>query len=530
VIGAVLRADRSFVTDLVRATAATVWHGADHPAATPIDATDDARFADRAWAGSRFYHLLQQAYLLSGRLTTELVDALPLARSDARILRFIAEQAFDAVAPTNVLLGNPAALREVKRTRGRSIARGVANAFGDITRRRGLPAMAGTSRFVVGSDLAVTPGRVVLRNPIMELIQYEASTPTVHAIPMLISPPWVNKFYLADLAPGYSLVQWLVDHGHTVFTVSYRNPDALLRGVGFDDYLRDGLLASLNAIGDITGATQVNLCGACMGGLLALMLAAWLPDDQVPAVASVSAASALVDFTDISEAAASGLAGRLLRGPGLGLLEAMLAWRGVTAGRDLEAFFRFLLPNELVWRYVSENWLMGREPCASGLLSWNADTMNVPHRAQSYLLRELCVNNAFAQGTAELAGRRTEPSRVTQDVFLVAAREDHIIPWQWSYRTAALLPGDVRFCLTPGGHIAGVVAPPHAGAHCWMGDHQFIRDPETWLNEATEHHDTWWNAWLRWLAPRSGPQRAAPPLGSTRYPPAEPAPGVYVHT
>ncbi|MFG2000598.1 PHA/PHB synthase family protein [Spirillospora sp. NPDC048911] len=527
-VHSLVRAERRFVADLLRTTAATLWSGPVHPAATAVPASGDARFADPAWRDERCRHLLQQLYLLGSRLALETVEGLPVDRNDARFLRRLAQLAIDVGAPTNTLLGNPAALRLAWRTRGHSAFRGALNLLGDVTTGRRLPAMVDPTAFQLGKDLAATPGRVVLRNRIIELIQYEARTPTVHTVPMLLSPPWVNKFYVADLAPGRSVVQWLIEHGHTVFSLSYRNPDRAMRDVGIEDYLR-ALLEALKAIEHITGADRVNITGACLGGLLVFMAAAWLPAGQLPGIGSISAFNTRVDFTDVADGVASGVAGRLLRGAGLDLFDGVTAFRGTVPGRELDLFFRLLRFNDLVGRYVITNWLMGEQPGGFDVLAWNADHMDVPHRAQLYLLRELSLRNSFAQGRAELAGRRLRLDRITQDVFIVAARGDHIIPWQASYRTIGLLPGDVRFHLASGGHIAGIVAPPHPKARYWTGGQRPPPDPDAWLAEATERHGTWWSPWTQWLAARSGPQRDPPSTGSDRFPALEPAPGTYVY-
>jgi polyhydroxyalkanoate synthase len=494
----------------------------------PSAAARDPRFLDPAWTSNRHLRTLRGAYLAGARIAARTVDVLPLAPADRRTAQLLVRMAVDALAPPNLLPANPTALRKAVRTRGRSVGRGARQLLADLRHNRGLPSLVDRQAFTVGRDLASTPGRVVFRNHLMELIQYEPRTPTVHSVPLLCCPPWVNKFYIADLTPGRSVVRWAVDHGHTVFMISYRNPDARQRHVGYDHYLRDSLLPALAAVRDITGAEEVNLFGACLGGLIALMLAAWLDDGHRPRLRSITALNTLADFADITARTTTGGAGWLLRGPGVRLVEAMTAVRGVLDGRDLELFFRLLRADELIWSRMRAGWLMGETPPAYDVLYWNCDTLNVPHRAQQYLLRDLCLDNAFARGTAELAGRRLHLDRVTQDVFLVAARDDHLVPWTSAYRTVRLLPGDVRFHLVSGGHIAAVVAPPDSGMSYWTGARRDLGEAADWLAGATEQHDTWWRAWARWLAERAGPQRTPPPLGSDRHPATDPAPGSYV--
>jgi polyhydroxyalkanoate synthase len=495
----------------------------------PARVARDPRFADPAWTSRPYLRALRGSYLTTTRMATGAVESLPLGASDRRALAFLIRLTTEAMAPTNLLVTNPAALRRAVQTRGRSLVRGATRMVSDLRHNRGLPALVDEDAFTVGRDLATTAGRVVFRNHLMELIQYEARTTTVHTVPLLYCPPWVNKFYIADLTPDQSIVRWAVDHGHTVFMISYRNPDASLRHTSYDDYLHDSLLPALAVVRDITGAEEVNLFGACLGGLLGFMLAAWLDTGHRPRLRSITALNTLVDFADITALTRTGGVGRLLRGPGVRLSDLMTASRGVMGGADLEAFFRLLRSEDLIWSRLRAGWLMGEAPPAYDVLYWNCDTMNVPHRAHHYMLRDLCVDNAFARGTARLAGRPIPPGRVTQDVFVVAARDDHLVPWRSSYRTVRLFPGDVRFHLVSGGHIAAILASPGAGTHYWsIGQSPHPPDASAWLAEATVHHDTWWRPWVRWLAERAGPQRTPPPLGSRRHPAMEAAPGTYV--
>ncbi|MGW0246592.1 PHA/PHB synthase family protein [Nocardia goodfellowii] len=489
----------------------------------------DPRFADPAWKSYVALRLLHTSYRSVTALLVEAANVLPLARADRLVVRSLIQMANEAAAPPNFLLTNPTALRKAVQTRGRSVMAGARNFLSDVSHNRGLPALVDDEAFTVGEDLASTPGRVVFRNDLMELIQYEPRTPTVYSVPILFCPPWVNKFYIADLTPGRSLIEWTLDHGHTAFVISYRNPGPDQRRVGFDDYLCRALLPALEAIRDITGAEEVNLLGACLGGLMGFMLAAWLRDRDRPRIRSITALNSMTDFADITDITTSGAVGLFSRGLGIHLLERLSSNKGIMSGQNLEAFFRVLRANDLIWSYVKANWLMGQAPPAYDILYWNCDTLNVPHRAQQYLLRDLCLDNSFASGTAVLAGRPLRLDRIVQDVFLVAARDDHIIPWSSSYRTVASLPGDVRFYLASGGHIASVVTPPDSGASYWTNE-ESIPDAAKWLAGATRYHDTWWRAWARWLAERAGPQRTPPPTGSKRYPATDPAPGKYVFT
>ncbi|WP_269785773.1 PHA/PHB synthase family protein [Streptomyces alfalfae] len=497
---------------------------------TGVTEPGDWRFSDPAWRTSRGFHLMEHSYRLADNMVQELVEAIPVHPNDRQILRFLLGEMVDAAAPPNFFLGNPAALRRAWSTRGRSLLRGAVQLAEDLTGNLGMPQMVDGDRFVKGRDLATSAGSVVFRNDLMELIQYRPRTETVHSIPLLFSPPWVNKYYVADLAPGRSIVESVLDRGHTVFVISYRNPGQAMRETGADDYLLSGLLPALEVIAEITGAEEVNIAGACLGGLLALMLAAWLPPRHVPGLASVTAFNTIADFTDFTQLTQGGLLGPLLSKYGVAALEAVTAQSGYLSGRALDAALRFLRANEFVWQPAASRWLEGRSPFAMDVLAWNADAINVTHRTQQYVMHELWMKNAFARGTAILAGRPVRPDRIRQDVFLSAAADDHIVPWPAAYRTTALLPGDVRFVLVSGGHVAGLLEPSHAKARYWTTDKPLPADSRAWLGAATEHLDSWRNSWTDWLAERSGPRRRPPPTGSARHPVLQAAPGSYIHT
>ncbi|GAB2661926.1 class I poly(R)-hydroxyalkanoic acid synthase [Nocardia goodfellowii] len=528
VVGDLARVGHRYASALLTASTATMFRGPADPAATPLPpALTDRRFSDPAWNTSRYFHLLQQSYLLGAELVAETLDTLPVSRSDRQRLRFLARLAVEATAPTNFLIGNPAALRKARRTRGRSLLRGAANFIGDLGNNYGLPTVVDSTGFVKGRDLAPTPGRVVFRNHLMELIQYEPRTEKVHTVPLLICSSWVNKYYIADLAPGLSVIRWLIDQGHTVFVISYRNPDKTLRDVGFEHYLREGPLAAMPVVRSITGVDEINLAGWCLGGLLALMTAAWLADqaDALPRLRSITMLNSLADFTDIAQVTDTGVLGMPIDSVVLGVIDRVMAWQGYLDGRAIEAFFRLLKTDDMVWHHVITRWLLGEPPKPSILLAWNCDVVNVPYRAQRYLLHDLCMNNAFAAGTAELNGRLVRPGDIEQDVFIVAPRDDHIIPWQAAYRTIGLLCGDVRFHLVAGGHVAGILASPGYWTNVRAS---WTDDSEAWLRTATEHKGSWWQPWRAWLADRSGPLRSPPRIGNAHHPAQEPAPGTYV--
>ncbi|MCX2968719.1 MULTISPECIES: PHA/PHB synthase family protein [Streptomyces] len=526
-----VRAEQRYATELAKTAWATWNEGPSHTAANPVQpAPKDWRFTHPVWSANPYFHLLQQNHLLAQRCVSEIVEALPLGARERGVAQGVAQFVADALAPTNFPAGNPAALRTALDTGGRSLLAGARNFLSDITAVRRLPPLTDLGKFVKGRDVAATEGSVVYRNRIMEVIQYKAKTGSVFSTPILVSPPWVNRYYIADIAPGQSIVESLLDRGHTIFTMSYRNPDASLRDVGFDTYMREALIPALDVIEDVTGAGSVNLVGACVGGVLALMMAAWEADEKRKRISTVTLINSLIDFSDFTETLDAGYRRELVESLFL-VADRLMEAKGYVEGKNIDNFFRFLRPNELVWPQVVTSWLLGRESPEHAVLAWSSDSINVAYRAQRYLLRDLVMRNALARGEAVFEGKRLRLDRVRQDVFISAAREDHIIPWKSAYRTAALLPGDVRFHLVSGGHILGSATPPRPRtARYWTADHRMRPDPVGWFADAVEHRSSWWSAWGEWLDQRAGARRSPPRTGSSRYPELEKAPGSYVHT
>ncbi|MEV4049698.1 alpha/beta fold hydrolase [Amycolatopsis sp. NPDC049688] len=516
---AVVRATR----DIATATVATGVLGPGHPHATPVTPADgDRRFRDEAWATRRYFHVLQQVYLRSDGLAHEAVELAGLPDGPRRRAHLAVQLLSEALAPTNTVPGNPEVLRTAVRSRGRSLLKGARNAAGDLCHNHGRPRQVPASAFALGRDLAATPGRVVLRTPLLELIQYAPQTPAVHRIPLLISPPWVNKYYGLDLAPGRSLVEWAIRHGHTVFAISYRNPDRELRDVTLADYMLDGLLAACEAALDITGAPQLNLLGACNGGTLVVMLQAWLAAGRDRRVRSTTLLNTYVDFSDI------GVWDSLADDHTLAAGERLMTERGYLEGHTLALLFDLLRGRDLYWHYFGRNWLQGEDPPPFDLLAWNNDTTNVTAAAHRDYVHELALGNKLAAGVWEIAGRTLRLDRARQDAFVVAARNDHIVPWTSAYHGARLLAGDVRFSLSSGGHVAGVVNPPQPKASHWSAA-TLPEDPVQWLEGAQLRKESWWLPWVAWLSERAGDHVEPPSLGNDRYPAGAPAPGTYVH-
>jgi polyhydroxyalkanoate synthase len=410
-------------------------------------------------------------------------------------------------------------------TGGASVLDGLRNFLDDMTANRGKPRQVDASQFEVGGNLACTPGKVVYRNDLMELIQYAPQTETVHAVPLLMSPPWINRYYIMDLAPGRSFVEWAVSHGHTTFAISYRNPDSSMREVGLEDYLLRGLGEAVDVVREITGAPKVNVAGLCVGGTLAVMLGAWLAGDTKTkdgTIASTTLLNTLVDFGE------PGQLGVFTDTEAVTRVEARMAAEGYLDGRELADTFDSLRANDLIWNYVGSSWLQGEGPPAFDILAWNADATNVPEATHSQYLRALYLSNSLARGSMRVKGRNLAPKGVTSDTYVLAARGDHITPWLGSYRTTGLLGGAVRFVLSSAGHIAGIVNPPGPKRKYWTND-DLPPEPEGWLAGATEHPGSWWEDWAGWIAARAGDRKPAPlEPGSTAHPALTDAPGTYV--
>jgi poly[(R)-3-hydroxyalkanoate] polymerase subunit PhaC len=503
--------------------AAARWFGArvEGPIAP---APQDRRWRDPAWDRNPLYYFLAQSYLLQGRLVHDLIDAAELDPTTNQKARLAADMLIDALSPTNFHGTNPTAVKKALDTGGASVVRGVKNFLDDVYTNNGLPRKVDPHAFRVGKDLAATPGKVVLRNELMELIQYEPRTEKVYETPLLCSPPWINKYYIMDLAPGRSFVEWAVDHGHTVFAISYRNPDESMRDITLDDYLINGPLTALETVESITGAERVNIVGLCLGGSMTAMLLAYLAAKGDDRVRSMTLLNTLIDFSE------PGTLGAFTDPPTIRRLEKKMEKRGFLDGKEMATTFDLLRANDLIWNYVASNWLMGEDPPAFDILAWNSDSTRMPAAMHSFYLRSCYLRNELARGEMELAGTPLRLSDLTQDTYIVAAIKDHITPWRSSYITTQLLKSDVRFVLSSSGHIAGIVNPPGPGskARYWTND-DLPAQAVTWFAAATEHEGTWWNDWVEWIARRGGEQRQPPPMGNRDFPPLGDAPGRYVH-
>ena len=491
----------------------------------PVEPGKDPRYADPAWTSNALFYLVRQQHALLEGMLLELLDsATDLDDTTRRKADFALRQLLDAMAPPNWLLTNPAALKKAFDTGGLSLVRGARNLARDVATNKGMPRQVTPGQFRPGHELAATPGKVVFRNRLIELIQYEPQTEKVHAVPLLFSPPWINKYYIMDLAPGKSLVEWAVQHGHTCFMISYRNPDESLAALTMSDYLREGTLAALEVVEEITGTQQTNVAGLCLGGTMAMATAAWLARQAQPErIRSLTVMNTLLDF------AAPGPLGVFTDEDSIRRMDRTLQRKGYLPADSMATTFNLLRGRDLVWNYVVNNWLLGEQPAPFDILSWNSDSTRMPATMQTEYLRSLYLENRLAKGELELAGERLDLATVSQDSYFVSAERDHIAPWRAVYESARLPGGTVRFMLSNSGHIAGVVNPPNPKSRHWVGTADTLpEDPEVWRGQATEVALSWWEDWAPWIARHAGRQRVPPPMGSAMHPPLEDAPGSYV--
>ena len=510
--------------EMLRATAAaTVRAVGGTPTYQPKRAKDK-RFADPTWSGNAGYWLLREVYHGWEQSLLAIVRDAATPPEVRQKAEFATQLMIDALAPTNFVLGNPAVIKKAVETGGLSLAKGARNFVHDLLTNQGAPRQVAPGVHAVGKDMAVTPGKVVFRNELMELIQYAPSTAEVHEIPLLFSPPWINKYYVMDLAPGRSLVQWAVDHGHTVFMISYRNPDQQMRHVKMDDYLISGPVAALEVVGNITGAEKINLLGLCLGGTLTMATLAYLDAVGLELINSATFLNTLIDFSE------PGLLGVFTDEATISRLERTMKRTGFLPKENMQRSFNLLRTNDLIWNYVVSSWLMGEEPPAFDLLSWNNDSTRMPAEMHTFYLRSCYVENQLARGVMELAGQPLDLGKVDQDLYFLSAEQDHIAPWRSAYAGARLPAGNVRFVLSNAGHIAGIVNPPSPKSlyRVIESDQPLPADPADWLAAATTHTRTWWEDWAEWIAARAGAMRKPPRMGNRKYRPISDAPGTYV--
>ncbi|WP_137725456.1 PHA/PHB synthase family protein [Prescottella subtropica] len=496
-------------------------------AATPVPT--DPRFRDSAWQDNPAYFAILRWYLCTRSYVDSLVDAGADDPATTAKARQLTNLLLDVAAPSNSPFTNPAVATRAIATGGKSLARGASYLLEDLVERGGRPKRIDDTAFTVGENMAVTPGKVVYRNDLIELIQYTPQTEQVHAVPLLACPPWINKFYIMDIGPGRSFVEWAVRHGRTVFLISYRNPDESMSEVGFDDYLTDGVSAAMDVALEITGASTIDLVGLCLGGAMASITAGYLAAIDDPRMGTLTLANTLLDYSSPGEL------GLLTDPETLAKVDLVMKRAGYLDGKDMGQTFDLLRANDLIFRYWVSRWMLGEPPQAFDLLAWNEDSTRMPASMHSTYLRTLYGENQLAAGAFTINGQQISLSKTTCDVYLVGAQDDHIVPWQSSFAGTALFGGKVRFVLSNGGHIAGIVNPP--GKKSWIEvcgapeNHTAPTaptTPEAWRASAERRPVSWWEDWAVWSNKRAGELQAPPAMGSAKHPVVGSAPGTYV--
>jgi polyhydroxyalkanoate synthase len=486
----------------------------------------DKRFADPEWSSNQFFDFVKQAYLLSAKWADALVaDAEGLDPHTRRKAEFYVKQIANALSPSNFVLTNPELLRETLSSNAENLARGMRMLAEDIQAGGGELRIrqSDMEKFEVGRNLAITPGKVIVENALMQLIQYAPSTATVLRRPLLIVPPWINKFYVLDLTPDKSFVKWCVDQGLTVFVISWVNPDERHAAMGFEEYMRLGPLAALDAITQATGESKVNAIGYCVGGTLLSVTLAYMAAKRDRRIASATLFAAQVDFTHAGDLKV------FVDEDQLKALERRMTARGYLEGKKMADAFNMLRSNDLIWPYIINNYLRGKEPLPFDLLYWNSDATRLPAANHSFYLRQCYLNNALSRGKMEIAGVTLDLKKVKVPVYNLATREDHIAPAQSAFLGSKFFGGPVRFVLAGSGHIAGVVNPPNKGKYqYWTGGKAGTGTVEAWLKKATEHPGSWWPDWLEWIKAQDATQVPARIPGGGKLKPIEDAPGRYV--
>jgi polyhydroxyalkanoate synthase subunit PhaC len=484
----------------------------------------DKRFADPAWKDSPIYRAIVQCYLAWAGALNRFVDEAKMEKRDAECARFIVSLFVDAMAPTNSILGNPVALRKLAETRGASFTRGLENLTQDLARNGGLPAQVDKTRFAVGKNLATTPGAVVYRSPVLELIQYRPINNEVYRRPLLIIPPQINKFYVFDLAPEKSIVQFALKGGLQTFAISWKNPTAKESNFGLDTYVR-ALEEVVDVIRNITGSDDVNVWGACSGGITMSAFLANLAARNEAKVHSATVAVCLLDMAATQDTTA----GIFVTPASVVAAKRVSRLAGVLEGQELARMFAWMRPNDLIWNYWVNNYLLGNAPPAFDILYWNNDTTRLPARLHADFLDLIGTNPFVNAGQLEISGEPLDMRKLSMDSYVVAGVTDHITPWQGCYNTAKLYGERSTFVLSNSGHIQSLINPPgNPKASFWTGPAQAVT-AEEWLEHASKESGSWWPHWLSWIQNRSGGKGPAPSrLGTAETPPLTDAPGQYV--
>jgi polyhydroxyalkanoate synthase subunit PhaC len=498
---------------------------------TPVEpviepAKQDKRFKNELWVQNPFFDHVKQSYLLWARFVESSVHAIkgndPHTQHKTE---FYTRQFVSALSPTNFVMTNPTVLSATIEARGENLLKGFRNLVEDIERGGGRLSlkMSDTEAFRFGENIANTPGKVVFQNELMQLIQYEPSTTTVQRRPLLIVPPWINKFYILDLKPKNSFIKWCVEQGHTVFVISWINPGAELAGKQFSDYLLDGPLAAIDAIKRATGENEINALGYCIGGTLVASTLAYMAATNNKRIASATLLTTLLDFADVGDISV------FIDDAQLELADEHMHRLGYLEGHHMAQAFNLMRENDLIWFFVVNNYLLGRSPAAFDILYWNSDATRMPATMQSYYLRNMYHRNVLKNaGGIMLANVPIDLRKIDVPLYFLSTREDHIAPWRATYAGTQLVSGPVRFVLGASGHVAGVINPPSANKYGYWANDTLSPAPDTWLKSATYHQGSWWSDWATWLARHADGQVSARQPGCGKLAAIENAPGSYV--
>ncbi|MBL8631460.1 MAG: class I poly(R)-hydroxyalkanoic acid synthase [Rhodospirillaceae bacterium] len=492
----------------------------------------DRRFKDEAWSENVVFDYLKQSYLLTSKWMQKTVGEVEgLDGQTKRKVDFFTKQFVDAMAPTNFAMTNPEVLRLTAETKGENLVKGLQHLLADLEKGKGRLriSMTDETAFRVGENIAVTPGKVVFQNDLIQLIQYMPTTPQVVETPVLIIPPWINKFYILDLRPKNSLVRWLTAQGYSTFVVSWVNPDEKLAAKSFDDYMTEGAIAAINAVKKACKVKQVSVAGYCIGGTLLAGTLAYLKAKGDDSVANATFITAMTDFKDIGEIRAF-VDDKQLEN----LDQRMTEAGGFLDGADMATTFNMLRSNDLIWSFVVNNYLMGKDPLPFDLLYWNSDSTRMPKAMHSFYLWNMYLKNKLAQpGGLSLGGVPIDLGTIDTPVYFISCKDDHIAPWASTFEGTKLMKGAakngrVRFVLSGSGHIGGVVNPPAANKYGYWTNDKMGDSARTWFESAKQHEGSWWTDWHAWLTPQAGPQLPARVPGDGGLSVLEDAPGSYV--
>ena len=488
-------------------------------------AATDKRFKDDEWAENAVFDFIKQSYLLTARSLQNLTHGVKgLDEKTANKVDFYTQQFIDALSPTNFVHTNPKVLKHTLESGGDNLVNGLENLLEDLERSKGnlRVRMTDLEAFEPGVNVAVTPGKVIYQNELMQLLQYTPTTETVFQRPLMIIPPWINKFYILDLREKNSFIKWAVDQGFTVFVISWVNPDESLADKHFEDYLLEGPIAALDAIEQATGAKEVNAIGYCLGGTLLGCTLAYLAAKGDKRLKSGTFLTTMLDFTDVGELSV------FVDEEQLQLIEDYMEKKGYLEGSQMATVFNLLRANDLIWSFVINNYLMGKDPFPFDLLFWNSDSTRMPREMHSFYLRNMYQENLLRQpGGLTLAGESIDLTKVKTPVYFLSTIEDHIAPWKATYSGAQLFSGQVKFVLGGSGHIAGVINPPVSGKYCYWTQSKLAESAEEWFSGAKQYDGSWWTDWYKWCYRRAGGKVDARVPGDAKLPVLEVAPGSF---